>query len=241
MIDNPPGPTTYILTATNAGGKTTKDFSVDVKPPGATPVPPTPAPAPAPSRQPGPRDQAMSTTLSRDDSDQEDPVTLRIKLFGSLELERDGPAPGSLRQSQVRRVVRVSRAQSQGATHPRAPGRRLLGRLVRGARAPHPEYHAVAHQSRAGAAASAPPASAATCASRRSTSASTPPAACGWTSPNSKRAASWPSRPRGRPGSRSTRKPSTCIAATCWPTATRTGASSSASGCRVCTCAHSRN
>jgi hypothetical protein len=54
VIDNPPGPTTYILTATNAGGKTTKDFSVDVKPPGATPVPPTPAPAPAPAASPAP-------------------------------------------------------------------------------------------------------------------------------------------------------------------------------------------
>jgi hypothetical protein len=32
VIDIPPSPTTYILTATNAGGKTTKDFSVDVKP-----------------------------------------------------------------------------------------------------------------------------------------------------------------------------------------------------------------
>jgi pSer/pThr/pTyr-binding forkhead associated (FHA) protein len=54
VIDNPPGPTTYILTATNASGKTTKDFSVDVKPPGATPVPPTPAPAVAPAASPAP-------------------------------------------------------------------------------------------------------------------------------------------------------------------------------------------
>jgi hypothetical protein len=54
VIDNPPGPTTYILTATNASGKTTKDFSVDVKPPGATPAPATPAPAPAPAGSPAP-------------------------------------------------------------------------------------------------------------------------------------------------------------------------------------------
>ena len=54
VIDNPPGPTTYILTATNTSGQTTKDFSVDVKPPGATPVPPTPAPAPAPAASPAP-------------------------------------------------------------------------------------------------------------------------------------------------------------------------------------------
>jgi pSer/pThr/pTyr-binding forkhead associated (FHA) protein len=54
VIDNPPGPTTYILTATNAGGQSTKDFSVDVKPPGATPVPATPAPAPAPAASPAP-------------------------------------------------------------------------------------------------------------------------------------------------------------------------------------------
>ncbi|MBV9327752.1 MAG: FHA domain-containing protein [Chloroflexi bacterium] len=53
VIDIPPGPTTYILTATNASGKTTKDFSVDVKPPGATPVP-TPAPNPAPAASPAP-------------------------------------------------------------------------------------------------------------------------------------------------------------------------------------------
>ena len=70
MIDNPPGPTTYILTATNAGGKTTKDFSVDVKPPGATPVPPTPAPAPAPAASPAPlpshdHDLPVSTVTRR--------------------------------------------------------------------------------------------------------------------------------------------------------------------------------
>lgn len=54
VIDNPVAPTTYILTATGPSGTSTKDFSVDVKPPGATPVPPTPAPAPAPAASPGP-------------------------------------------------------------------------------------------------------------------------------------------------------------------------------------------
>lgn len=46
VIDIPPGPTTYILTATNASGKTTQSFSVVVAPPGATPVPPAPEPPP---------------------------------------------------------------------------------------------------------------------------------------------------------------------------------------------------
>jgi hypothetical protein len=44
--DFPVAPTTYLLQATGESGKVTKDFSVDVKPPGApTPAPPTPAPA----------------------------------------------------------------------------------------------------------------------------------------------------------------------------------------------------
>jgi hypothetical protein len=58
VIDNPPGPTTYILTATNPSGNTTKDFSVDVKPLGATPVPPTPTPAPAPAPAASPKPAA---------------------------------------------------------------------------------------------------------------------------------------------------------------------------------------
>jgi pSer/pThr/pTyr-binding forkhead associated (FHA) protein len=49
VIDVPPASTTYILTATNASGRTTQPFSVVVAPPGATPVPPTPAPAPPPA------------------------------------------------------------------------------------------------------------------------------------------------------------------------------------------------
>jgi pSer/pThr/pTyr-binding forkhead associated (FHA) protein len=49
VIDVPPGSTTYILTATNASGKSTQSFSVVVVPPGATPVPPTPAPAAQPA------------------------------------------------------------------------------------------------------------------------------------------------------------------------------------------------
>jgi hypothetical protein len=44
--DFPVAPTTYILQAIGESGKVTKDFSVDVKPPGApTPPPATPAPA----------------------------------------------------------------------------------------------------------------------------------------------------------------------------------------------------
>src|SRR5229473_349850 len=50
--DFPVAPTTYILQAIGESGKVTKDFSVDVKPPGApTPAPPTPAP-PAPAAAP---------------------------------------------------------------------------------------------------------------------------------------------------------------------------------------------
>jgi pSer/pThr/pTyr-binding forkhead associated (FHA) protein len=54
VIDVPPGPTTYILTATNPSGKTTQSFSVVVAPPDATPVPPTPAPAQQPGAAVGP-------------------------------------------------------------------------------------------------------------------------------------------------------------------------------------------
>ncbi|MBV9582301.1 MAG: FHA domain-containing protein, partial [Chloroflexi bacterium] len=54
VIDTPPGPTTYILTAKNSAGQTTKDFSVDVKPPGATPGPATPSPNAAPAASPAP-------------------------------------------------------------------------------------------------------------------------------------------------------------------------------------------
>jgi pSer/pThr/pTyr-binding forkhead associated (FHA) protein len=55
--DFPAAPTTYILQAIGESGKVTKDFSVDVKPPGApTPPPATPAPAPAvaPAASPAP-------------------------------------------------------------------------------------------------------------------------------------------------------------------------------------------
>jgi hypothetical protein len=53
VIDTPVAPTTYILTATGQSGQSTKDFSVNVLPPGATPAP-TAAPAPAPAASPHP-------------------------------------------------------------------------------------------------------------------------------------------------------------------------------------------
>jgi cellulose biosynthesis protein BcsQ len=48
VIDNPPGPTTYILTATNAAGQTVKTFSVDVTRPGAPTQTPRPVGTPLP-------------------------------------------------------------------------------------------------------------------------------------------------------------------------------------------------
>src|SRR5712692_941474 len=62
--DFPVAPTTYIVQASNQSGKVTKDFSVDVKPPGApTPAPATPAPAvPTAAAAPGGGAQPASGT-----------------------------------------------------------------------------------------------------------------------------------------------------------------------------------